>query len=841
MSWVNLQSSLGTRAHVVAGPILRRVTPTTVTVWVATRVGARVTVDVVDEQSRTRMTGSRRSVAIGANLHITAVTATLAAPPTELTEGVVYRYDVNFVFDDGAPGTLRSATNDALLTYDDFDLPTFALPPSDLTQLRLIQGSCRKPHADGPDTLALVDDMIASTASNAFARPHQLLLAGDQIYADDVAAILLHMLLDASAALLGWTETLPLPPSVAGTFNTAAQIPSFVRSVLMNHEGFTSDACDSHLITLGEYLSMYLFVWSDELWPRDNLPQLTDILPDLRARQHALVTQNPPPQLAAILLLPKGVNDKIESDRGNLEAFRKTLKRVRRALANIPSYMIFDDHEMTDDWNMNREFCRKVYGSPFGQRVIQNGVVAYTFCQHWGNVPEDLAPATPDTPGSTLVTLLDTPNPTAPGAFAQKPTDYNNRSSQIRSLIGVHEAFAVDARIEHAVFHDAFALTYNYSIVGPAHQVIVTDTRTWRAFPTDSDGLTHLLTKTTQTDQFAAQILSAPDPGNRQLIVALTTNAPPVQPIRGAERHDLIPRIKEFVPDLTEAWNLPSISYDRLLTAITSKLPVDGNGQHTGSVVILSGDVHFSFASRLIFRATNRFEDVPPQPAAAAVVVQLVNSAIHNQSKDTVRFHRSGYFAAPLGFVGQAFIHQAMAEGYVGFNLPKNSNILVGRRIFSDGSTADIIAKVLTTVEVTPVVAPRVILFRQPDYRYRLDYLRPAEQSFQLPSTPPIPPLPGGPSTPEQRKLAARTYDRLSQTYRMANSQDTPDVVGVNNIGEIRFEGASAATRKVTQIVHWVQPDRGITALTTYRVRLDVNAPNDPDFPDFPVQVVNRP
>jgi hypothetical protein len=839
MSWVNLQSSLGTRAHVVAGPILRRVTPTTVTVWVATRVGAKVTVDVIDEESVTRLSGSRRTVAIGANLHIAAVTATLAPPPKPLTEGIIYRYDVNFEFDDGAPGTLRSATKDASLTYGDFDLPSFALPPSDLTQLRLIQGSCRKPHADGPDTLSLVDGLIASTASNAFARPHQLLLAGDQIYADDVAAIMLHMLLDASAAMLGWTETMPLPASVAGAFNTAAQIPSFVRSVLMNHEGFTSDACDSHLVALGEYLAMYLFVWSDELWPRGNLPELTDILPDLQAKQHALVTQSPPPQLAAVLLLPKGVKSKIEAVRANLEAFRQTLPLVRRALANIPSYMIFDDHEITDDWNMNRTFCKKVYGSPFGQRVVQNGVVAYTFCQHWGNVPEDLAPATPATPGSTLVSLLDTPNPTA---LAQKATDYTNRSSQIRGLIGLHDAPAVDARIEHAVFHEPFSLKYNYSIVGPAHQVIVTDTRTWRAFPTDSDGFTHLLTKTTQTDQFFTQIANAPDPGTRQLLVVLTTNAPPVQPIRGAERHDLIPSIATFHPDLQEAWDLPSISYDRLLTALTSRLPTDaGTGQRTGSVVILSGDVHFSFASRLIYRATSRFEDPAPSQAATAVVAQLVNSAIKNQSKDTVRFHRHGYFAAPAGFIGQAFVHQAMTEGYVGFNLPKNSNTVVGRQFFDGNVVVDLTAKVLTTFNLTAGLALGGLLFRQPDYRYRLDYLRPADQSFQLPSTPPIPPLPGGPSTPEQRKQAARTYDRLSQIYRTANSKDTPDLVGVNNIGEIRFEGASAATRKVNQIVHWVQPDRGITALTTYSVRLDVNSPTDPEFPDIPVTVVNRP
>ena len=41
-----------------------------------------------------------------------------------------------------------------------------------------------------------------------------------------------------------------------------------------------------------------------------------------------------------------------------------TLPRVRRALANIATYMILDDHEITDDFNLQRRFTDRVYGSP---------------------------------------------------------------------------------------------------------------------------------------------------------------------------------------------------------------------------------------------------------------------------------------------------------------------------------------------------------------------------------------------------------------------------------------------------------------------------------------------
>ena len=37
------------------------------------------------------------------------------------------------------------------------------------------------------DMLFMLDDLIAQTAETPTSRPHQLLMTGDQIYADDVA------------------------------------------------------------------------------------------------------------------------------------------------------------------------------------------------------------------------------------------------------------------------------------------------------------------------------------------------------------------------------------------------------------------------------------------------------------------------------------------------------------------------------------------------------------------------------------------------------------------------------------------------------------------------------
>jgi hypothetical protein len=209
----SLANRLSSLPRVLAGPILRQVTATSVTVWFALREArSSVTLTVSDDKSKPLMQGSRSTVAIGNALHIVAVTAHPIPPFTGLTEGNIYLYNVDF----GGGMDLAAATNAAAgdLSYaPDYSLPSFCLPPKDLNTLRLFHGSCRMPHASGPDALALLDVLIAQAATNAHDRPHQLLLMGDQIYSDDVADSLLLLLTDAGDTLLNgtgtnWTETL---------------------------------------------------------------------------------------------------------------------------------------------------------------------------------------------------------------------------------------------------------------------------------------------------------------------------------------------------------------------------------------------------------------------------------------------------------------------------------------------------------------------------------------------------------------------------------------------------------------------------------------------------------
>ncbi|MCU1265910.1 MAG: uncharacterized protein JWM21_2228 [Acidobacteria bacterium] len=820
MAWKSLRNSLTTKPRVLAGPILRKVTPQSVTVWFALRVGANVKLVVLDDHDAKVMEGSRATVAVGSNLHLVAVTA-IAAAPSHLSENVIYSYEVTFDFTDQVSMGLDQATANAPLAYPPFARPSFCLPSSNLNTLRLLQGSCRIPHGNGKDALDLADFLLAQSAGDPARRPQQLLLTGDQIYADDVAPEILLMLTDAAEVLLAWKEMLPVSAQHGGP-QTADQLPPFLRRPILDDAGFTSEDLDSHLMSFGEYLSMYLFVWSDVLWPGEpDLPGFADVEAACRAnivgdkafrkwliaRAYGHDRQRFPKEAAKILL------------------FREPLQRVRRVLANVPSYMIFDDHEVTDDWNMTRDFCKGIYGNALGLRVVQNALVAYTLCQHWGNAPEQfdlLGQAAAPLPGRTLLTLVD-------GTNAGR---YELDSSTLRDTVGVHDDTVLQGRPERGLFHAPNTLLFNFTVEGPAHQVIFTDTRTWRSFPKHDDEGGVLLS----SDQLLQQIVQTPPTGERALLVVLTTNSPPVQPIRTATRYDFISNTFEHFPDVYEAWELPSLPFDRLMVALSNKLPLVG-GQRTGPLILLSGDVHHSFASRMLYKAKARFEDAQPQPVKS-VVAQLVASSFRKQTDSTLGFQREGYAYGP-NWLARLLIPSHTREGYAGWNTPAGAERAVGQRGHEiAGAWVPLLTLTLdqATLQVSPdgfFLGVAINPAEAPDYSYTLDYLLPTLDTIPTEQPAPIPALGSGATLQDRMKAAAafRTATRQFRKYNAGNAK-VSKVIGVNNLGEITFnwDANDPRKRKVSHTLHWRIDQTDTVQVTDYVVSLD---PDDAGFAEI--------
>ncbi|MCA1634397.1 MAG: hypothetical protein LC802_12060 [Acidobacteria bacterium] len=64
-------------------------------------------------------------------------------------------------------------------------------------------------------------------------------------------------------------------------------------------------------------------------------------------------------------------------------------RSVRVLLAHLPTFLIFDDHEMTDDWNFDVSWVRMIHNEKDAFRMwpktLTDGLVAYWVYQGWGN------------------------------------------------------------------------------------------------------------------------------------------------------------------------------------------------------------------------------------------------------------------------------------------------------------------------------------------------------------------------------------------------------------------------------------------------------------------------
>lgn len=275
---------------ILCGPILRRVTPNSVAVFIALKSKAHVVLEIYKRLSPGTYDTPLQSVgydtvALGANLHVCVAEWRSS---TALNANQVYGYDLLITV--GTTATrLGDLTPNLLaapykLGYDE-RLPSFSLPPN-LKDLVVVHGSCRKPHGNTPDAgfdaLPLLDTLIAPNFTSPLARPHHLLLTGDQIYADDVSVALLCTMRATTSDLLGWQsdETFPGITSSTISLTDPGLMPGPLRGAYINTQtplssGFGDDKriVDAHLMFLGEFYAMYLFTGQTLSGRSTHLPQ----------------------------------------------------------------------------------------------------------------------------------------------------------------------------------------------------------------------------------------------------------------------------------------------------------------------------------------------------------------------------------------------------------------------------------------------------------------------------------------------------------------------------------------------------------------------------------------
>lgn len=870
----------------LSGPVLRRVEPRSVWVWVALSSPATVRVDVftdivdvgVGPQPATPprdplAKGAVHTLRIGAHLHLALVAVTFdhAAGVMPLLPGTLYAYNVIITEDDGTTHDLRSLgllqdksiTNggsdgkapiaDEPLGYENGRLPGFATPPLKLEDLNIAHASCSKLHGLGDALLAQVDDLVKDNRDHAVptdkshpSRPHQLFLTGDQIYADDVATALLPTLVQIGHALLGESPLETISVAVDGAEQrvdaTNANFPPGRRQYLMAANAkFTSEAAASHLISFGEFAAMYVLSWSPAAWPsEDGHLQLGTLAPwvpgdtdsaklleaqkdnaDVRAR--ALPPHNDPEFINRTVLdstlqsgaiesqltpyfkdfapqdarLAKAAKDGLASTRIAFMADRKKIEedtypdiwKIRRALANIPTYTICDDHEVTDDWNLSARWHANVLGSPLGRTIVRNALLAYTLFQGWGNDPA--AFADPESPGGTVLHAAET-------MFPQGGIAYPVPSA----VTTLDIAFGLSGSDP--------TVRFDYVIDGSVHRAIVMDSRTRRAFA-GLDMPPALLSDDAIREQIQRGPVPQPLSGGLELLLVISP-APMVGPPLFEET--LLPlAIRGFDGVYVALESSRARSVEQALTGIDRSKPTgaqffDAEGwsnnpralekmlaalaAYNAPVVILAGDVHYASSFCIDYQAAGK---------PAVRFVHLTSSAAQNAWPDAVC--------------------SVMSSIRWGRTLTNTGS--PARRFGWSESTPAVIAdfgnefpSLVGKIKHHPVILPEGgwrahhAFTRPPDWRWDLTELVDTRKDADRPLKAQPEPLPAGDVTSAMHPAAGFGYGALAKSH--VKSMDMMflrrGTVFSNNYGHVSFPLNDAGAKTVKHALHSIRPHK---------------------------------
>jgi hypothetical protein len=357
----------------LAGPILRRAEPQRVCIWLATSTPVRARAEIFD-LGRDHRPGSRvgggesERLQLGPRLFVHLIQA--APDGDAFPIGRLLVYDIGFLEgDDTSWQGLRElgllGRPDGL-AYGDLPLSSFFLQAK-ASPLHFLHGSCRLLHGKGEDALAAADGLTARHAEDIASRPSTLYLTGDQIYGDDVAGPLIGHVSRLGRELMGDGDDSSIP----GIIRLSA-VGIYGRQRLAAAAKLTSDTAGNHLFTFGEFAAIHLVAWSADTWPAA-FPPASQAIPSARC-------------IPSLKIMWQ--RRTYASEARSLARAHQVLPTVRRVLANHPTYMIFDDHDVTDDWNLTAAWREGVHQRPAGRRVVANALAAYWAFQGWGNDPD---------------------------------------------------------------------------------------------------------------------------------------------------------------------------------------------------------------------------------------------------------------------------------------------------------------------------------------------------------------------------------------------------------------------------------------------------------------------
>ncbi|MEZ9469746.1 hypothetical protein [Vibrio lentus] len=555
----------------LAGPILRKTTATEVVIWLATSsplIGrAELYVNETDlveeigqsnvEQDQPFYTSSLEehdSIQVGTHAWVTLIRLQGQFPTNTLLE-----YDIHT--DSGSLKELAPHLVYNGKSHVEFKISTSAD--------YILHGSCRNPHHPSKDSLVAADNKIAE--QTVAERPDMLMMSGDQIYADHVAGPTLDAIQQVIQRLGLVGESLPTDSQIKKINSSDALYNSeyhlYQRHHYLPHHTasesmldrffpnrgvpiFSSTNCENHLVTLSEFIAMYLLVWSPTLWQCINRERLIENNFTQGGRQLTPTEQQQWRDESVIM-----------------DDFIAGLPQVQRLFAHIPTYMIFDDHDVTDDWNLTVGWEHAVDQNQFATQVIGNGLAAYWMCQGWGNKPE-----------SFDETFIEQ----AKQLFVDQPLITKQAHNEAGNAVTTHSVSNIEPD-KHQAFIEMLSRfeEWHYTI-DTSPKVIVLDTRTRRWRSESRMNKPSGLMDWEALIEFQHQLM------NQDKVVIVSA-----APMFGVKFIETLQKMattigKPLVID-AENWMAHPGSANTLISIFThTKTPTN--------FVVLSGDVHYSFA-----------------------------------------------------------------------------------------------------------------------------------------------------------------------------------------------------------------------------------------------------
>lgn len=243
---------------------------------------------------------------------------------------------------------------------------------------------------------------------------------------------------------------------------------------------------------------------------------------------------------------------------------------IRWLLSTLPSAMIFDDHEVVDDWNISDAWRREMSARPWWADRIAGALMAYWIYQHLGNLsPGELR----DEP---LLAALQ-----AGDDGASLLRDFALRSD--RGGAGTRWSYSRRLGSVHLVVVDSRA----GRLLEPRHREMIDDEQ-WRWLDAELRGDVEHLLIATSLPYLLPQSIHAAEAWSEAICDGAW----------GTRLAKLGERLRRMI-DL-EHWAAFRDSFERL-AAMLAEVGAGRRGLAPATIVLLSGDVHYGYLSEAHF------------------------------------------------------------------------------------------------------------------------------------------------------------------------------------------------------------------------------------------------